>query len=239
MYNAQRLDSTCHIHVKKDSAALAPEVVRKIDENWRTEKEKRGDSLFNGQVLSFVGYNNGRLETRITDYRTFLAQKRDPSLYAVLQVQFLAVSGLVSLGSQIVFGKRAMGVAQEPGKWELAPSGGLTPRALGRDKNHPIEEQFFEELEEELGIPRTAVTSITPFLLVEDTGEHTVDIGLDVRLAGGKDDISEAMKRRTSEYSEVRWIDLSEVKSFCERERSRSALVEVSYILLREKGLIS
>src|SRR6185436_11596806 len=96
-------------------------------------------------------------QTRVSDYRSFLAQLREPSLYPALQVRTLAVSALVAVGTKVALGKRALHVTQDPGKWELVPSGGITPDALRVGGERAAHEQVLLELEEELGLPRSAV----------------------------------------------------------------------------------
>ena len=224
------------VQVRDHSSTLSAEIEQTINEIWETEKIKRGGKLFNGQILSFIGFEKGILEARITDYRTYLAQMRAPHLYDALRIRTLAVSGFVALGSEVVFGKRAVHLTQDAGKWELVPSGGLTPRALDSSGRISIEEQFFEELEEELRLPRKMVVSMRPFLFVEDMKTRVIDIGIDVALSGTRSDIDVALKRRSDEYSEIRWIDAGEINQFCSVERS--GIVEVSLELLKAKKLL-
>lgn len=238
MLKTQSAPANIIIQIREYSWALSPEVEQKISEIWKTEKLKRGDGLFNSEVLSFVQVEGEVLVARITDYRTYLAQARAPHLYDVLKVRKLAVSGLVALGSQIVFGKRAMHLTQDAGKWELAPSGGVAYRAADGNGRLTVEQQFFEELEEELGLQRSMVSSFRPLLFVEDTESHVIDIGIDVELSGNRTDIEAALKRRSDEYSEICWIDKSEIDQFCSVERQRGGIVEVSLELLKAKRLI-
>ena len=230
MFKTQTLPENFIIQIKEHSSTLPPEVEQKINEVWEAEKTKREGKIFNGQVLSFVHFERGILEARVTDYRTYLAQVRLPNLYDQLKIRILAVSGLVAFGTDIIFGKRAAHVTQDAGMWELAPSGGLATDA--------VEEQFFEELNEELGLQRSMVASLRPFLFVEDTQSHVIDIGIDVKLCGSRSEINRALKRRSDEYSEISWVKTSEMNQFCSSERQRGGIVQTSLELLKAKKFI-
>ena len=239
MLKTQAVPTDLIIRIKESVSVLPAEIECQIGAIWELEKLKKGDYLFNGEVLSFVSCEKGILEARITDYRTYLAQLREPSLYDQLKVRTLALSGLVVVESDVVFGRRADYLTQDAGKWELVPSGGLTPRAIRKDGRLAFEEQILEELAEELGVARTMVNSLNPFLIVEDTLANVIDIGIAVDLSIRRVDVERACKRRSDEYSEISWINISEIDQFCFDEGRRSGIVEVSLELLKSKNLLS
>lgn len=236
MIKTQSITENIIIQLKKNSPP-PPDIEQQINEIWEIEKANRGCHLFNGEILSFICFKQGILEAQVSDYRTYLAQLRDPNLYKWLKIQALAVSGIITFESSIVFGKRAMHVTQAPGKWELVPSGSLTPGAIKNNGNLAIEEQFFEELYEELGLKRTMVASLHPFLLVEDTKTHVIDIGIDVKLSGNRYDISRALKQRSDEYSEITWIHERQVTELFSTEQLQDTIVEVSLELIKAKNM--
>jgi len=205
-------------------------VAKKVEAIWKAEREKKGDKLFNGEVLTFLSFVDGVVEAGITDYKTFLAQPRDPSLYEDLGVRTLAVSGLVTVDDEIIFGKRAEHLTQHPGLWELVPSGGMDV------SNSPID-QFFLELEEELGIPKSRVLSTSVFLVVEDLIAHTMDFCVMAELSGSRQELESFINRHTGEYSEFKWVNSQEIQGFCEN-LGFGRFVGVSLEILNAKGFL-
>jgi hypothetical protein len=218
-----------------DCPALPAAVEQQIEATWKAENAKRSSGLFNGPVLSFVSLEGDTIEARVTDYRHFLAQKRAPELFEVLAIRPLAVSGVVAFGSKIAFGKRAGNTTQDAGRWELVPSGGLTPRAVDEQGNISAKVQVLEELKEELGLPASHVGSARPFLLIEDVEAHVIDIGFDITLSANQSDLDNAMLSRTDEYSEIQWVEMGEIGRFCDG-KARD-VIPVSLALLKAKLL--
>ncbi len=75
--------------------------------------------------------------------------------------------------------------------------------------------QVLEELREELGLSESLVGSTRPFILVEDVAAHVIDIGFHIELSASFDEIKAAMAARTNEYSEIDWVDKSDIDQFC------------------------
>jgi hypothetical protein len=236
MLETRTLASGVNIEIVAETdVPFAANVEQQIDEVWKAENAKRISGLFNGPILSFVSYESETIQARVTDYRHFLAQRRVPELFDVLAIRPLAVSGLVSLGSKIAFGKRASNTTQDANRWELVPSGGLTPRARDQQGNISAKAQVLEELKEELGLPDSLVGSTRPFILVEDTAAHVIDIGFHIELSASADEVKAAMANRTDEYSGIDWVDKSDIDQFC----NARDVIPVSLALLQGNGLTS
>jgi hypothetical protein len=238
MLRTQALPENLVFSIHYQSAAIPPATEKKIEEIWESEKAKRGNKLFNGPLLSLIRLEGTVLEARVVDYRSYLAQTRAPELFSELGIRALAVSGLVAAEGKIAFGRRATHLTQDAKKWELVPSGGLSPRTNMNDGNALIEEQILEELAEELGVPHSAVTYIRPFLVVEDMEAHVVDIGIDVSLSINSVQIKEASQVRSDEYSEIRWVDSAEIDKFYSIKEHGDEFVAVSLELLKAKRLL-
>lgn len=229
MLKTQCVSSQLSVKIKSDSYQLPSEVEKKINSIWEIEKARKSKKIYNDHLLSFINFENNVLNARFTDYRSYLAQNSSPDLYDVLQIRPLAISGLVKFKSQIIFGKRAPDVSQDAGKWELIPSGSLTLNT--------IEEQFYIELQEELGLPKNLVKSLKTFVLVEDTKSKVIDIGLEVELTGVKKDIEFFMQKRSTEYSNIQWVHETSVTQFC-NEKNYDGIVDVSIELLKAQKLL-
>ena len=237
MLSTEALSHELSIRIIADPDMAAPtSVENEVEQIWAAANAARPTGLFNGPMLSFVALREGALEAKLTDYRHFLAQKKAPHLYDALRIRPLAVSGLVRHGSCIVFGKRAGYTTQDAGRWELVPSGGLTPRALDASGNISAETQILQELREELGVAASLVESTRPFLLVEDLEAHVIDIGFEIRLAASQAQIEQANSQRSDEYAALEWVETTDIARFC--ERSAHDVIPVSLALLTAKSLL-
>jgi len=217
------------INIELDRELIPSSVQSKIEKIWENEISKKGDKLFNGEILCFSNIEGPNLNAKITEYKSFVAQLRDPNLFDDLKIKILAVSGIVTFQGRLIFGRRNKEMTQEPGKWELVPSGGMDP-------HETISGQFFKELKEELNLERTSVKYCRPFLLIEDTVQHTIDIGIDAELMGSRQDVETLIEKGSSEYSEYQWVELGETKNFCESLGPEN-IVDVSIEILKAKGL--
>ncbi|MBL8022476.1 MAG: hypothetical protein JNM27_22555 [Leptospirales bacterium] len=213
---------------------VSKSIQAEIDSIWQKEKTKRGDSIFDGKLLAFAGLTESEMQVRTVTYSSFLAQIRKPELYEELRIESLAVSGLVYSGSSLAFGKRSAQVTASPGEWELIPSGSITPTCIGSDGLVRMEEQFFEELEEELGVSRARVMHWQPFLFVHDPEIHTIDIGIEAELSTGD---KPSKSPQLNEYSEIRWIETTEIDQFCRKLSANEPMHNVSRALLQAKSL--
>jgi len=215
----------------EEGSATPPALVAVIDQIWAAEQARRGGRLHNGSMLSFVRRDADCLYARRTDYRHFIAQRREPLLFAELQLKTLAVSGLARSADGLLFGLRSRQVTQDAGRWELVPSGGLSPPAGGSDLESTalVFEQCHVELEEETGIPRSSVESAQVFALVEDLEAHVIDIGVELSM---RDFV--ATREASTEYDRLLTVPIDALADFC-RDHD---VIPVSRALLQTRGLI-
>jgi len=171
------------------------------------------------------------LYARRTDYRHFIAQRREPRLFAELHLRTLAVSGLARSPEGLLFGQRASQVTQDAGGWELVPSGGLSPPPGGSDLEGTalVFEQCYAELEEEAGIPRASVESARAFALVEDPEAHVIDIGVELSM---RDFV--ATGEASTEYDRLLTVSNDAIADFL-RDHD---VIPVSRALLAARGLL-
>ena len=215
----------------EEGSATPPALVAVIEQIWAAEQARRGGRLHNGAMLSFVRNDADALYARRTDYRHFIAQLREPGLFAELQLRTLAVSGLSRSPQELLLGQRSGQVTQDAGRWELVPSGGLSPPAGGSDLESTamVFEQCYVELEEETGIPRSSVESAQAFALVEDPEAHIIDIGVELSM---RDFL--ATRRASTEYDRLLTVSIDAIADFC-RDHD---VIPVSRALLETRGLL-
>lgn len=186
---------------------------------WNAEKAKRGDKLFNGQIFSVDKWAGGAAIGFLTEYKWFVAQRRQPALYEQLKVRPLAVSGFVICEGSVLLGRRSSDVEQIPGAWELAPSGIVDGNAIRADGHVDLESCFLCELHEEIGLtPEDLEGPLSPFLVIEDTESKAIDIVVRAHVRLDSARVREAFsKRKTREYVDLAIMPASNIH--LDRER--------------------
>lgn len=167
-----------------------PKALRsRVDELWERERRQRPD-LVDGTILSVRRIDAGVVHAQPCSYRLFVARERDATLRRALSISAIGVSGVLILtsleGSGVVVGRRAAGVTEYGGAWELVPSGGLDPRRVGRDGVVDTLSCLLDELEEEVGFSRSAVGSTRSLGLVRDIAQEGYDVCIALVAEGGE-----------------------------------------------------
>ncbi len=218
------------------AAAAAPEVERAVAAAWRAARARRRD-LFDGTLFSVERFSTGRIFGRFVPYRYLVAQRARPELFEPLRVRPLAVSGLLACVGGVVFGRRAAALTDDPGAWELAPSGGVDVQAaesaVGGTTRVNLRRQIMAELDEELGLKDDDISALEIFCAVEDDASHTIDIGI----ALSSPLAAEAVRARhagckSREYAALEIIGIENLPGFV------AGLLAVSRALLERRGLI-
>ena len=135
----------------------SPALRARVAALFERERKDRGTSLFDGPVFSELDRRGDAVVGCFVPYSEWIAQRREPSLVEALAVRPLAVSGLCTVEDQLVFARRAAHVTQDPGCWELAPSGAIDPDARRPDGTVCVATALALELEAELGVPAQRV----------------------------------------------------------------------------------
>jgi hypothetical protein len=104
-----------------------------------------------GEILAVVGLESRRLIAARTHYRFLAACRRFPDLFVATPIRPMAVTGVITVRGQFLFGRRANSVAQEAGAMELVPSGGVEASRVGDDGFIDVCAQLIAELAEETG----------------------------------------------------------------------------------------
>jgi hypothetical protein len=177
MLKTYALDKDPVIVLARDALQTPAALHSKIEDIWASH----GQGRFNGSMFAVDEVSPAKISGTKTEYKNFLAQKSEPSLFEQLQIRVLAVSGIVECADGFILGQRSADVTQFAGYLEFAPSGGLDVKEGSVD---PVA-QIYAELKEELGVESPA-THHEIFVLIENTETHVLDLGiyLDFRYLG-------------------------------------------------------
>ncbi len=166
--------------------SLAPrpsrDIEERIDNLWERERAKGRAVLFDGQLLTLMEQRGSHWVCAFVPYRYWVAQRRSESLAATLRLRAVAVTALLCCEDGVVLGRRSPDMHQAPGCWELAPSGGVDPRARVGARRISAQSQLFLELEEELGVRGRDVRVSRPFALLDTTARDTCELVFEVEV---------------------------------------------------------
>ena len=194
---------------KPAPAAPSPDIRQKVDALWQEEQRRRGASLTNGRIFSLEHRDGATFTVWEAQYKSWIAQRRDPALFASLAIRPLAISGIIRLKEGLVFARRANSNTQDPGLWELPPSGGIDVACRRTGGIIAAEAQVLAELEEELAVPTTALDAPPRAIAVmEDTLDRVTDIVFALQLGWSGATLAEAFTKSTArEYTALRIAD--------------------------------
>lgn len=192
---------------------VPPAILPRIEEIWAQESARRGPTLTNGQIYTLSAFNPDRLLIQPAEYRYLLAQRVDPDLRRQgLSIRPAAVTGVLICADGVVLGRRGSAVTDFANHWEPAPAGGLSQPAPTA--------QLLEELEEELGLPRSEISAVRACGLVEDIENGVFDILFRLETAATERQVRAAFERRDNqEYSALAVIKHGELSAFLEANR--------------------
>lgn len=215
--------------------APSPATLARVEELW-TEALARTPGLFNGRLFSLVEFDGPRALGYMAQYKWYVAQLAEPSLFGELRVRSLAVSGLVNVRGHLVFGKRRAGLSLEGGLWELAPSGTLSDACREPDGSLSWRGQFAHELTEELGLT-APLGLLKAFALVEDTETNIWELGVSAELDIDPGDVLSAYAGlERTEHDQLSIVPLADVPRF--HKTRRKELTGVTGPLLAAAGFI-
>ena len=232
MLNVHLLQSEPKVTLGAAAPTIGPDIEARVDEIWQREKELRSHELYNGRLFSIDHCDARTIVGWISEYRYFLAQRREPSLHAALKIKPLAVTGILSCPDGILFGRRSVRSEMDAGCWELAPSGSVDDAAVGPAGQVSLEQCLLIELEEETGIGASELSVHSRAVaLVEDPQSHVTDVGIMLATASSAAQIQRrfaALENR--EYSELEIVAPAELRAF--RRDQAYSLGAVSAALL-------
>jgi len=171
-----------------------------IDRRW-SELCAANPRLFNGRILAFLGADLGAnvIRARVDEYKRMAVQ---PEIDTGV-IQF-GVTGLLTAEKPrlVLLGKRSGQTHVHPGRWELAPSGGVDApddhrRTLLIEDLH---RQIAREVAEEIGssVPMRA----RPIALCHDPVAPSTDVIFDIALD------APVPPAGNWEYDELAWVPI-------------------------------
>ncbi|WP_231866164.1 NUDIX hydrolase [Acetobacter cerevisiae] len=173
-----RLSPSCTItaipHVPRHTAETEAEITR----IWADACQKT-PALFNGCVFSADRMTRTEISGHWTDYRSVLAQMKNPALFTHLRLQPLAVIGLLETPEGYVLGRRNPSSLYQGNFWQSPPAGSIERR---RDSTAVhLDEQLLAEAEEELGLTAENLAIGATQLIARHPGTRILDIGIPMR----------------------------------------------------------
>ncbi|WP_243310219.1 hypothetical protein [Fundidesulfovibrio agrisoli] len=218
-----------------ETPAPSASVLERVEALW-AETQARTPGLFNGSLFSLAAFDGARALGFMAQYKWYVAQLAEPSLFEALRVRSLAVSGLVNVRGHLVFGKRRAGLSLEGGLWELAPSGTLSDASREPDGSLSWRGQFARELTEELGLS-APLGALKAFALVEDTATNIWELGVSAELDLDPGDVLAAYAGlERTEHDQLSIVPLADVPRF--HKTRRKELTGVTGPLLAAAGYI-
>ncbi|MEZ5648837.1 MAG: NUDIX hydrolase [Alphaproteobacteria bacterium] len=229
MLKLRPVSAGLRIEVKPDTRTLDGKAVSQIDRIWETALLDSDKKLFDGLLFSVTAIENNLMTGSFVRYRQFLAQRREPSLFAQLRLRPLAVTGVTSCTEGIIVGCRSKHMIQDADTWELAPSGGVDDLARDSSNTVSLSRAILKELTEETGIPESEVINLPqPFLIIEDPDSHVVDIGMAIQTNLSTVQVRAYFAANTShEYSKI------DIISGAARENASPQLNPISQAILQ------
>lgn len=221
---------TIHLQPSTSYSELSEDKKNLIQTIWDKEQERCNGKLHEGAILSAVSYDQKSLIGQFVPYKFFLAQFCEPSLKSALKIVPVSLNGMTYVQDQLVLAKRSSWVAQCPGCYELAPSGGIRPPGINLTEVD-MKVQLLDELREETGIENSLIKSVKYFALVRDNKNDAIELCAEIRLKS-----TGLILSSSSEYTQVMTIPCSELKSFTKEYADH--FVPLSLLLLKLKNLI-
>lgn len=168
------LQRSNHPAALRDDAAIARAWARRREHNPR---------LFDGPIASVVSFDprDGRVVWQPDRYRALAVRDEVATGIEHLSAMALVVAPDAHARRCVLLARRSDSVAVYPGLWEFGPSGGIDPPATGQITPDALIDQLRREIREEIGLS-CAPGTITPAMVVRDTGAQSLDIVCWVRL---------------------------------------------------------
>ena len=231
MLSVSGFSSAAMVSLIDDAKRYPSAVESEVEHIWSCEQQSKDGALFNGQIYSVREFSSEKILGHVVEYRYLIAQMAQPSLFDILQVIPLAVSGVFVCPDGIVFGRRSEKNTQEGGKWELVPSGGIDANSVIFGEEVDYRAQLLAELVEEVGVAPSTITDVTPFCLIYDDQTHVLDIGIALFSSLSSATLLQTHQQLASdEYGEVCVIPLHKLEEFI--RNSEPGVIDVSKKLL-------
>lgn len=224
------------IAADENTVPIAADLRAAVDAAW-AEETAGNPKLFDGEILSLRSASPDLIEGAFVPFRMAHAARKHAGLRERLALRPLAVSGLARCRDGLILGRRAPEVTGSPGRWELAPSGGIDRAALLPGGRVDPGAALRAELAAELGIGPEAVSSCRVAGAVENRADGLWDIVLALEIALSGQEVARLHAARGSgEYDQIAVVAAKAIPAFCDRVAWR--LVDATYLSLERQGLL-
>lgn len=210
-----RLSPSCTISVTDALPHHTAETESEVTRIW-TEACQKTPSLFNGCVFSADRVTRTDISGHWTDYRSVLAQMKNPALFPTLRLQPLAVIGLLETPEGYVLGRRHPSSLYQGNFWQSPPAGSIERRGDSTAVN--LGEQLLAEAEEELGLKADSLTVAPPCLIARHPGTRILDIGIPMRTSLSFSAVEACWKNSANqEYDQLALVQPADIKHWLHR----------------------
>lgn len=206
---------------------------------WKTMLDAN-PRLHDGPIWSVVEADAARLTVRADRYKRLAVQ--DDATIGGLGVRQLGVKGLVvghdkSGTPRLLLARRGSETRIYAGMWEIAPGGGVDPRAAPSAESIAV--ALGQEFQEELGLELPASARPMPVALIDDPIARSVDVLLRVDWPGVVSPRAGLCGQGSCswEYVDAVWISAGEVGEFA--ARSADAISPPTVAVLAWMGWLS
>lgn len=209
------LAASVQVVAGSDPPPLPAALAARVAALWEAAQNDCGGIMFDGRILALSECTPARLAGRYVPYSWFVAQKRDPTLVPLLDINPLAVSGILTLGDSLVFGLRGRDVVADRGLWELAPSGSVDIQALRPDGSVDVAGLLLREAVEELNVDPAWLRDIRPVALLKNQHSRVSELCFAARLEGTAERLHRVFAGRGNrEYDELRLVPIGDIAAF-------------------------
>jgi NUDIX domain len=202
VFKVTPLTDAFRIVIQPAQKKYSESLVKEVNSIWE-EAVVREPWLFNGQFLNYSHYEENVLYGEFVEYKYFYSRTVREKLLQELQLYPVGVMGITHCNGRVLLGRRSDQVTLYRGLFEFVPAGSVD-RQVVVDGVVDIERQYYDELEEESGIPKEMVKNIHPFLLVHDDRDHLVEIMAHIYLYPQE---TLPSNQGSHEYIEFHWLD--------------------------------
>jgi 8-oxo-dGTP pyrophosphatase MutT (NUDIX family) len=208
-----------------------PETSAELDTRWN-KLAARNPRLFNGRILAFLHADlaSARLRVRVDEYKRMAAQSPDDR-----HLTQFGVTGVLTAPDQtarpcVLLGQRSDATHIHPGRWELAPSGGVDAPRPGTTQLSiaQISAQLERELAEETGVTIDGLAP-NPIALCHDPDAPSMDVIFRLELG-----TMPVEHKTTWEYDQLVWVPIDGLKD--ELDARSIDLIAPSAAVLRWLG---
>jgi len=184
---------------------------QEVERVWQEELTRTNGKVFNEQLLAFDAFEGQVLTGHFVEYKSYIAQIRGGKG----GIKPVSISGYCRAGNYVLVGKRSQQVTDYSGFYELVPSGSIDPSSMN-ENSIDVTKQVRTELLEEAGIGAGLVKGVVATHLIECVNEGVYEIccrvEVDEQVLG-----RELKGNGDGEYTELNWIEKSEIGKFVEK----------------------